>query len=112
MAKYCTNCGAKLEEGQDVCLKCGHNVRKDFGQTINDTINPSGGKSRLVAGLLGILLGGLGIHNFYLGNTGRGVAQLILSCLTFGIASIWGFIEGILILVGQINEDSDGNQLI
>lgn len=57
-------------------------------------------KSRLVAGLLGIFLGGLGIHRFYLGHIGLGVVQLVLSLVTFGIASLWGFIEGIMVLCG------------
>lgn len=57
-------------------------------------------KSRLVAGLLGILLGGLGIHRFYLGYVGLGIAQIAVTLVTFGFGAIWGFIEGIMILVG------------
>lgn len=57
-------------------------------------------KSRLAAGLLGIFLGGFGIHRFYLGHIGIGIVQLVLSLVTFGIASLWGFIEGIMILCG------------
>ncbi|WP_336716338.1 TM2 domain-containing protein [Arthrobacter sp. USHLN218] len=57
-------------------------------------------KSRLVAGLLGILLGGLGIHRFYLGYVGLGIAQIAVTLVTFGVGAIWGFIEGIMILVG------------
>ncbi|MBG6183284.1 hypothetical protein IWX65_001233 [Arthrobacter sp. CAN_A214] len=57
-------------------------------------------KSRLVAGLLGILLGSLGIHRFYLGYTTIGVVQIIVTFVTFGFGALWGFIEGILILVG------------
>lgn len=57
-------------------------------------------KSRLVAGLLGILLGGLGIHRFYLGYVGLGIAQIAVTVVTFGFGAIWGFIEGIMILVG------------
>ena len=56
-------------------------------------------KSKIIAGILGIFLGGLGIHNFYLGRTTRAVIQLVLTIFTFGVASLWGFIEGILILV-------------
>ncbi len=26
---YCENCGKKLNEGADVCLECGHKVKKD-----------------------------------------------------------------------------------
>ncbi|MFD1212940.1 TM2 domain-containing protein [Arthrobacter sp. GCM10027362] len=57
-------------------------------------------KSRLVGGLLGILLGGLGIHRFYLGYTAIGVLQIVVTFLTFGFGAIWGFVEGIMILVG------------
>lgn len=69
-------------------------------------------KSKLAAGLLGILIGALGIHNFYLGYTGKGIAQLLISVLSFGllafIPAIWGLIEGILILTGSINVDANG----
>lgn len=68
-------------------------------------------KSKVAAGLLGIFLGGWGIHNFYLGNTKRGVIQIVVSLLTCGIGGIWGFIEGIMILCGSINTDADGNPL-
>lgn len=67
----------------------------------------TGQKSRLVAGLLGIFVGGFGVHNFYLGNISRGVWQIVLN-FCFGVGAIWGFIEGILILVGKINTDANG----
>lgn len=78
-------------------------------------------KSKLAAGLLGIFLGSLGVHNFYLGNTGKAVAQLLLTvlgCLVFigpAIAGIWGLIEGILILCSSYgspwHKDGNGNEL-
>ncbi len=72
-------------------------------------------KSKMAAGLLGIFLGAFGVHNFYLGYTTKAVIQLcmtVLSCGILGIASeIWGFIEGILILVGNINVDGHGMPL-
>lgn len=68
-------------------------------------------KSKLVAGLLGIFLGGWGIHNFYLGFTKKAVIQIIVSLVTCGIGGIWGFVEGILILCGKIDTDADGNPL-
>ncbi|MDR0854483.1 MAG: NINE protein [Clostridiales Family XIII bacterium] len=71
-------------------------------------------KSKLAAGLLGIFLGSLGIHNFYLGNTSKALIQLLVSvvlCWTFiapiGMA-IWGLIEGIMILSGSITTDAKG----
>lgn len=61
-------------------------------------------KSKIAAGLLGIFLGSLGVHNFYLGNTGKAVAQLLLTLIGWIIivgpiiSGIWALIEAILIL--------------
>lgn len=105
---YCPYCGAETPVGCEVCPNCS-------AQLISPkTKNPvySGAKSRIAAGILGILLGGLGIHNFYLGYTGKAVAQLLLSVLSCGILSfasaIWGLVEGIMILTGSINTDANG----
>jgi TM2 domain-containing membrane protein YozV len=57
-------------------------------------------KSKIVAGLLGVFLGGFGVHRFYLGYTKIGVIQIVVTVLTCGIGALWGFIEGILYLVG------------
>lgn len=54
-------------------------------------------KSKVAAGILGILLGGFGIHKFYLGKWFQGLIYLIF-CWTY-IPSIIGFIEGIVYLV-------------
>lgn len=59
-------------------------------------------KSRIVAGILGLLLGGLGVHKFYLGNIGLGIVYLIFSW-TF-VPAIIGFIEGIIDLVQSDSE--------
>ena len=53
-------------------------------------------KNKIVAGLLGIFLGGLGIHKFYLGKIGQDIVY-ILFCWTF-IPALIGFIEGIVYL--------------
>ncbi len=69
-------------------------------------------KSKVVAGILGILLGSLGIHNFYLGKNKIALIQLLVSVVSFGFLApfmgIWGLVEGILILVGQENYRTDG----
>lgn len=73
-------------------------------------------KSRAAAGILAILLGAYGIHSFYLGNTSRGLMQLLISLLgslvTCGLAAlaimIWGVLDGIKILDGRINVDANG----
>ena len=45
-------------------------------------------KSRVAAGILAMLLGAYGIHSFYLGNTSRGLVQLLVSFLTCGFGAI------------------------
>lgn len=110
--KYCKYCGAELNEEQEVCLSCGKLVReKRVGANFDKK-----SKSKVAAGLLGIFFGAFGVHNFYLGYNGKALAQLLLTILTCGIlgfvSSIWGFIEGILILTDSINEDATGNPLV
>ena len=69
-------------------------------------------KSKLTAGLLGIFLGSFGVHRVYLGYTKIGIIQIVVTLVTCGIGSLWGFIEGILILAGStITTDADGNPL-
>ena len=67
-----------------------------------------GGKSRVAAGVLALLLGTFGIHNFYLGYTGKALFQLLGTLLSCGflvpLIAIWAFIEGILILVARPGE--------
>jgi len=59
---------------------------------------PPGAEKKVVAGILGILLGGLGIHKFYLGYTKEGIIQLVVTLFTCGAGSIIGLIEGIIYL--------------
>lgn len=106
---FCHNCGAQTMQGAAVCTNCGVALG-------NAPINNVQGKSKLAAGLLGILLGSFGVHNFYLGNTGKAVAQLLITLLTCGLGSVvsgvWGLIEGIMILAGSINTDANGMPLV
>lgn len=52
---------------------------------------------KLLAGILAILLGGIGAHKFILGYTKEGIIQLILG-LACGIGALIGLIEGIIYL--------------
>jgi TM2 domain-containing membrane protein YozV len=75
-------------------------------------------KSKIVAGLLGIFLGWLGIHRFYLGYNGIGLLMLLLTIIagpassgcTVGLVGTWGFVEGIICLCGGMR-DADGRDL-
>ena len=113
---YCKNCGNAMDPNAAICVKCGcaKGVGASFCPSCGYAIPTkpaAGSKSKLTAGLLGIFLGGLGIHNFYLGFTGKAVAQIVVTLVTCGAGSLWGFIEGIMILCGSMNKDAQGNAL-
>ena len=69
-------------------------------------------KSRLVVLLFAILLGVFGAHNFYLGFTGKAVAQLLITLLSFFllafIPAIWALIEGIIMFADENAVDANG----
>lgn len=122
---FCKQCGKPIDDGQELCEECKANVRANQAQSTQTSSNnqsynanpnvTTAPKSKIAAGLLGIFLGSLGVHNFYLGYTGKAIAQLLITLLTCGfgafVSSIWGLIEGILILTGNINTDANGNPL-
>jgi TM2 domain-containing membrane protein YozV len=72
---------------------------------------PYSDKQKMVAGLLQIFIGGLGIGRFYTGHTGLAVAQLCVTIFTCGIGGIWPFIDGIMILTSDDATDVDGRPL-
>ena len=99
---YCPNCGQPTTPNASVCIHC--------GVALTPPVPTGEQKSKLVAGLLGLFLGGYGVHNFYLGYTGKAIAQIVLS-LCFGAGAIWGLIEGIMLLCGKVATDGKGNTL-
>ena len=69
-------------------------------QPYNPGINPNWPmKSKVTTGVLALLLGGLGIHKFYLGKIGMGILYIVF-CWTF-IPAVMAFIEGILYLTSS-----------
>ena len=106
----CPSCGATTRPGNAFCTNCGASA--DFTPiTTNPVTAERSTRSRLAAGLLGIFLGAYGVHNFYLGKHGVGVAQILVTLFTCGIGSIWGFVEGIVILCSKEPKDAEGKIL-
>ena len=101
---FCQNCGNPTQPNQTMCTSC--------GVALVQKTASSGEKSKVAAGLLGIFLGSLGIHKFYLGYGKEGVIMLLVGLLggiiTFGIAAaivgLIGFIEGIIYLTKSDEE--------
>lgn len=120
--RFCPNCGAETDARAEFCVKCG---RALGGGGVRAVAQDATLKSKMVAGLLGIFLGWIGIHRFYLGYNNIGIIQAIVGGLgmvllpfTCGLslillipAQIWGLVEGIMILVGSINKDAQGQPL-
>ena len=114
---YCTNCGLQLEDGDAFCSHCGHkvgqkanNIENIFG-SIADSYNEimSRPKSKLIAGILAIVLGSAGVHDFYLGYTGKGIAHLLMYIFLLGwVSQIWALVEALYIFTGKISTDADG----
>ncbi|GAB2880313.1 hypothetical protein GCM10027074_55710 [Streptomyces deserti] len=68
---------------------------------------PYSDKSKIVAGILQLFLGTLGIGRFYVGSVGVGIAQLF----TCGGLGIWALIDGILFLTSNDRTDKQGRVL-
>lgn len=96
---FCKFCGSEIDDDCVVCPKCGKQVSELKGSSGNGNGSFGSvvkGKNKMVAGILALLVGYLGVHHFYLGNIAAG----ILSVLFFwtGIPGIIGLVQGIIIL--------------
>ena len=72
---------------------------KEFSEGAKEVFDKAtGDNKKVLAGVLGIVIGSLGIHKFVLGYTKEGIIQIVLTFLTCGFAGIVGTIEGIIYL--------------
>jgi TM2 domain-containing membrane protein YozV len=109
---FCWNCAGQPGENAVVCVQCGADLRAGpLAPAAFDRPAVPGARSKVTAGILGIFLGGFGVHRFYLGYTTIGIIQIVVTICTLGFGALWGFVEGILILCGQIRTDVRGQPL-
>ena len=94
---YCGNCGATVAEGADVCLNCGVALKKG---------GDLAGKDKTTIAIICFLLGGLGIHNFMMGETKKGIFKIVMS-FCFYIGSILALIDFIKILMDKYEVNPD-----
>lgn len=78
-ATFCANCGNAMNPGADVCMNCGVAAKKAAGNL--------NGQDKTVMIIICIFLGDLGIHNFMMGETKKGILKLILTFCTAGTIS-------------------------
>ena len=108
--KKCPQCHNYVDNYAAFCNHCGYNFSQQTGTTppppdddyyptdnAFDACGPEG-KSRGIAALLAIFLGGLGVQYFYLGRISAGIISIVLTAVTCGLWSTVMFIQGILML--------------
>lgn len=97
-ASYCANCGKEVAVNAEVCLNCGASVKKAGGDL--------GGQDKVVMALICFFLGGLGIHNFMMGETKKGIFRIVMS-ICCGLGGIFALIDFIKILMEKYVVDPE-----
>ncbi|MBR2449131.1 MAG: TM2 domain-containing protein [Clostridia bacterium] len=90
---YCANCGKNVIKNATVCLNCGCALKSEK----NEAKKGLNGQNKTTMALVCFFLGGIGIHNFMMGEKKKGIIKIVFSLL-FGIGSILGLIDFIKIL--------------
>ncbi|WP_299221100.1 TM2 domain-containing protein [uncultured Aquimarina sp.] len=115
MSEENNNLGDDLKKGAEEAAETVKESAKEFTQEAKQFVDSKDNK-KVLAGILAILLGSLGIHKFILGYQKEGfillgisLAAYVLSCLAVGLLFIWvpsliGLIEGIIYLTKSDDE--------
>ena len=96
---FCANCGNALPLNADVCLNCGVAVK-------NVKAGNLAGQDKLVMILICFFLGGIGIHNFMMGETKKGIVKIVTSFIC-GIGGILALIDLIKICMDKYVVDPE-----
>lgn len=97
--RFCANCGQPIDENAEVCMSCGVAVKKAEAAYLN-------GKDKIVMALLAFFLGFIGIHNFVLGETKKGIMKIVLY-FCCGISCILALIDFVKILIDKYVVEPD-----
>ena len=97
--KYCHNCGNELPENADFCINCGVATKKKASVNL-------GGQDKITMAIICFFLGGLGIHNFMMGESKKGITKIVAS-FCCGIGEILALIDFIKILTDNYIVDAD-----
>ena len=95
---FCANCGNAVAPEAEVCLNCGVAIKKAAAGLA--------GQDKITIALICFFLGGLGIHNFMMGETKKGIIKIVLS-FCFGISAILALIDFIKILIDKYEVNPD-----
>ena len=99
---FCKECGSEINDNAVMCVKCGVAVKSTQASGQSNC-------SRVGYILLALFLGVLGIHNFYAGYSGKGIAQLLITLLLGWLilpwlaVIIWNIIE-----ICTVTKDAQG----
>lgn len=96
--RFCASCGKEIDPAATVCMNCGVAVKKAAGNL--------GGQDKIVMALISFFLGGLGIHNFMMGETKKGIVKIVCSFLC-GLGGILALIDFIKILMDKYEVDPE-----
>ncbi len=96
---YCANCGNTVTPGAAVCLNCGVAIK---GAASGDLA----GRDKVTMALVCFFLGGIGVHNFMMGETKKGIVKIILG-LCVGLSYIFAIIDFVKILADKYEVNPD-----
>ena len=102
---YCPNCGKPVTGETNFCPECGAPLKIANYQN-QPASNRTNEDRWLIALILCILVGSLGVHRFYTGNIVTGVLMLI----TLGGCGVWTIID-LIMIAAHTYRDGNGNTL-
>ncbi len=103
--KAADKAGEIADEAKEKAKEFASEAKETASEFAGEAQEALGGENKkLVAGIVAILIGSLGIHKFILGYTKEGIIQIVATFVTCGIAGIVPFIEGIIYLTKSDEE--------